>query len=89
MENITNEMKNAAAVADNEIEAAVGGANNLGFLWLGNRAKAADGSVCPHCGHAIGILQRADMYLPYVALTCEKCGNDIAAIYGDAQVIML
>ena len=89
MENITNEMKNAAAVADNEIEAAVGGADNMGFLWLGKRAKAADGSVCPHCGHAIGILQRADLYLPYVALTCEKCGHDIAAIYGDSQVVML
>ena len=89
MENITNEMKNGVAVADNEIEAAVGGADNMGFLWLGKRAKAADGSVCPNCGHAIGILQRADLYLPYVALTCEKCGHDIAAIYGDAQVVIL
>ena len=82
-------MENMKNLDDNELKDAVGGANNLDTLWVGSRAKAADGSVCPHCGHAIGILQRADLYLPYLALTCENCGHDIATIYGDAQVVVL
>ena len=85
MENITNEMKNTA-VSDDELHAVSGGAVFLDTSESEVRFKAADGSVCPKCGHDIGTLKHKTVMTQSQTLICEKCGGRIAGILIHNQV---
>ena len=66
-------MENMKNLNDTELNEVSGG-GIFDHPWEGIRAKAANGAVCPSCGHNVGILiANQACYMPGCRLFCEKC----------------
>ena len=60
----------------------VAGGGIFDHPWDDIRAKLTDGSVCPQCGHDVGILEEEQAcYMPGCRLFCEKCGEVIGSSF--------
>lgn len=72
---------NREALEDDELEATAGGFL-FDIIFHGTSAKTADGSVCPVCGGATGMVESPFGYNGRY-LRCEKCGNTITVPIDD------